>query len=260
MEKRPEIGFASYDRLFPNQDTMPVGGFGNLIALPLQHSARRVGNSVFLDQDVQPYEDQWAYLSTLPRMSAQAVANFVAAAEASGQVLAVRMPVDDENADEPWKMSPSRRPKTKSEAMAIPDSVKVTVADQIYIDRTGLPSAMIAQLVRVAAFQNPEFYRAQAMRLPTFGKPRVVSCAELHPRHIALPRGCFDEAVEVLSEHGAKAELDDQRSEGARCRTRSDSLASFGRSNSAPSTRSQPMILACSRRPQPLAKPLSLPP
>jgi superfamily II DNA or RNA helicase len=73
---------------------------------------------------------------------------------------------------------------------------------------------MIAQLVRVAAFQNPEFYRAQAMRLPTFGKPRVVSCAELHPRHIALPRGCFDEAVEILAEHGAKVELDDHRSEG----------------------------------------------
>ena len=113
MEKRPEIGFASYDRLFPNQDTMPVGGFGNLIALPLQHSARRVGNSVFLDQDLQPYEDQWAFLSTLPRMTAEAVADLVAAAEASGQVLAVRMPVDDEDADEPWKMSPSRRPKAK---------------------------------------------------------------------------------------------------------------------------------------------------
>lgn len=214
MEKRPEIGFGSYDRLFPNQDTMSRGGFGNLIALPLQYNARKVGNSVFLDPDLRPYDDQWAYLSTLPRMSAEAVSAIVAAAEASGQVLAVRMPVDDENADEPWKMSPSRRPRTKPADVVIPQNIKVTVADQVYIDRTGLPSAMIAQLVRVAAFQNPEFYRAQAMRLPTFGKPRVVSCAELHPRHIALPRGCFDEAVEILTEHGAKAELDDHRSDG----------------------------------------------
>lgn len=214
MEKRPEIGFASYDRLFPNQDTMPVGGFGNLIALPLQYFARKDGNSVFLDPDLRPYDDQWAYLSTLPRMPTEAVANIVAAAEASGQVLAVRMPVDDENADEPWKMSPSRRPKAKPAGVVIPDTIKVTVADQIYIDRTGLPPPMIAQLVRVAAFQNPEFYRAQAMRLPAFGKPRVVSCAELHPRHIALPRGCFDEAVEILIEHGAQMELDDQRSDG----------------------------------------------
>jgi len=214
MEKRPEIGFASYDRLFPNQDTMPVGGFGNLIALPLQYFARKDGNSVFLDPDLRPYDDQWAYLSTLPRMPTEAVANIVAAAEASGQVLAVRMPVGDENADEPWKMSPARRPKAKPAGVVIPDTIKVTVGDQVYIDRTGLPPPMIAQLIRVAAFQNPEFYRAQAMRLPTFGKPRVVSCAELHPRHIALPRGCFDEAVEVLTEHGAQAELDDQRSDG----------------------------------------------
>ncbi|MDZ4095679.1 MAG: DEAD/DEAH box helicase family protein, partial [Paracoccaceae bacterium] len=214
MEKRPEIGFASYDRLFPNQDTMPVGGFGNLIALPLQYFARKDGNSVFLDPDLRPYDDQWAYLSTLPRMPTEAVANIVAAAEASGQVLAVRMPVDDENADEPWKMSPSRRPKARPAGVVIPDTIKVTVADQVYIDRTGLPPPMIAQLVRVAAFQNPEFYRAQAMRLPTFGKPRVVSCAELHHRHIALPRGCFDEAVEILTEHGAQMELDDQRSDG----------------------------------------------
>ncbi len=214
MEKRPEIGFASYDRLFPNQDTMPVGGFGNLIALPLQYFARKDGNSVFLDPDLRPYDDQWAYLSTLPRMPTEAVANIVAAAEASGQVLAVRLPVEDENADEPWKMSPSRRPKAKPAGVVIPDTIKVTVGDQVYIDRTGLPPPMIAQLIRVAAFQNPEFYRAQAMRLPTFGKPRVVSCAELHPRHIALPRGCFDEAVEILTEHGAQMELDDQRSDG----------------------------------------------
>ena len=214
MERRPEIGFASYDRLFPNQDTMPIGGFGNLIALPLQHNARREGNSVFLDEDLQPYDDQWAFLSTLPRMSSEEVSKIVAVAEASGQVMAVRMPVDDENADEPWKMTPSRRPNATSQDMAISENIKITVADQVYIDRTGLPATMIAKLVRVAAFQNPEFYRAQAMRLPTFGKPRVVSCAELHPRHIALPRGCLDEVIEILTEHGAKAELDDQRMDG----------------------------------------------
>ena len=59
MERRPEIGFASYDRFFPSQDTMPVGGFGNLIALPLQRRARELGNNVFVDQDLRPYDDQW---------------------------------------------------------------------------------------------------------------------------------------------------------------------------------------------------------
>jgi len=214
MERWPEIGFASYDRLFPNQDIMPLGGFGNLIALPLQHNARKVGNSVFVDADLRPYDDQWAYLSALPRLSAEAVASLVKDAELSGRVLGVRMPVDDEQADEPWKMPPSRRSKPRRLDVSIPQSIKVTIADQIYIDRAELPSAMIAQLVRLAAFQNPEFYRAQAMRLPTFGKPRIVSCAELHPRHIALPRGCFDEAIGFLSDHGAIVDLDDLREDG----------------------------------------------
>jgi superfamily II DNA or RNA helicase len=77
-----------------------------------------------------------------------------------------------------------------------------------------LPSAMTARLMRLAAFQNPEFYRAQSMRLPTFGKPRIISCAELHPRHIGLPRGCLDEAVELIRCEGAEVELDDQRAIG----------------------------------------------
>ena len=216
MERRPEIGFASYDRLFPNQDTMPLGGFGNLIALPLQNTARKAGNSVFVDTDMQPFADQWAYLSSLPRMSAAAVTDLVEAAELYGRVLGVRMPLDNEQADEPWKMSPSRRSTPRRLDVPIAPTIKVTIADQIYVDRSELPSAMIAQLVRLAAFQNPEFYRAQAMRLPTFGKPRIVSCAELHPRHVALPRGCFDEAIGFLSDHGATADLDDLREDGTR--------------------------------------------
>jgi hypothetical protein len=109
MEKRPEIGFTSYDRFFPNQDTMPLGGFGNLIALPLQRKAREIGNSVFVDNELRPYDDQWAYLSSLARLSPDVAFSIADEAELSGRVLSVRMPVDDEHADEPWKMSPSRR-------------------------------------------------------------------------------------------------------------------------------------------------------
>ncbi len=111
MERRPEIGFASYDRFFPSQDTMPVGGFGNLIALPLQRRARELGNSVFIDQDLRPYDDQWAFLAARPRLSAKAAAEIVDDAETRGRILGVRVPVEDEDADEPWRMTPSRRPK-----------------------------------------------------------------------------------------------------------------------------------------------------
>jgi superfamily II DNA or RNA helicase len=214
MEHRPEIGFASYDRFFPSQDTMPIGGFGNLIALPLQRRSREQGNSVFVDTELRPYEDQWAFLSSLPRLSANAASAIVADAETRGRVLGVRMPVEDENADEPWRMTPSRRRVSEPPGVPLPDKVSVVVADQIYVDRTSLPSAMTARLIRLAAFQNPEFYRAQAMRLPTFGKPRIISCAELHARHIGLPRGCFDELVELISAHGAEITLQDHRTAG----------------------------------------------
>ncbi len=214
MEKRPEIGFASYDRFFPNQDTMPLGGFGNLIALPLQRKAREIGNSVFVDKALQPYDDQWAYLSSLPRLSADAVFRIADEAELSGRVLGVRMPVDDDHADEPWKMSPSRRSEPRRIDAAIPQSIGIVVADQIYIDRAEMPPALITQFIRLAAFQNPEFYRAQAMRLPTFGKPRVVSCAELYAQHVALPRGCLDEAIDLVKSHGAVANVDDHREIG----------------------------------------------
>jgi hypothetical protein len=216
MNRRPEIGFKSYDRLFPSQDTMPSGGFGNLIALPLQRHARENGNSVFVDDDLQPYDDQWAFLSCQRRMTSAEVSAMIAKVEAEmpGGATGVCLPVDDENADEPWKMMPSRRRQASLATEPIPERVDVVLGDQVYIDRSGLPSSMIAQLVRIAAFQNPEFYRAQAMRLPTFGKPRIISCAELHPRHVGLPRGCLDEAVELLRLNGAAAQFNDERNFG----------------------------------------------
>jgi superfamily II DNA or RNA helicase len=214
MEKRPEIGFTSYDRFFPSQDTMPAGGFGNLIALPLQKRARETGNSVFIDEHLQPYADQWAFLSSLPRLPADRASRIVDEAELSGRVLGVRMPVEDEHANEPWRMTPSRRSPIRRIEVEVPQTIKIVIADQVYIDRAELPSSLIAQFIRLAAFQNPEFYRAQAMRLPTFGKPRIISCAELHTKHVALPRGCLEEAIELARIHGADVALEDRRGTG----------------------------------------------
>ena len=216
MNRCPEIGFKSYDRLFPSQDTMPSGGFGNLIALPLQRQAREVGNSVFVDDELRPHDDQWAFLSLQRRMTSSEVSTVIAKIEAEmpGGATGVRLPVDDENADEPWKMTPSRRRQASPYKEPMPEHVEVVLGDQVYVDRSGVPSSVVAQLIRIAAFQNPEFYRAQAMRLPTFGKPRIISCAELHPRHVGLPRGCLDEAVELLELNGATAQFKDERNAG----------------------------------------------
>lgn len=216
MEHRPEIGFKSYDRFFPNQDAMPAGGFGNLIALPLARRSRDLGNSVFVDDRLEPYEDQWAFLASLKRMAREDVSALVAQAQESGQLLAVRLPVDDDELEEPWLLPPSRRSKPRPIVGKLPTSVNVTLADGIYVDHADLPPEMVARLLRLAAFQNPEFYRAQAMRLPTFDKPRIISCAHLHPRYIALPRGCLDEAVELLRSNRVRAVVEDRREFGTR--------------------------------------------
>ena len=213
MDRCPDIGFDSYDRFFPSQDTMPVGGFGNLIALPLQSRPRERGNSVFLDENFRPYDDQWAYLSRIRRLSRSELLSAVAEATASGQILGVRLPSTEED-DEPWTALPSRRSKEPVLTADLPSSVEVVLGNQIYVDRTSLPPALVNRIARLAAFQNPEFYTAQAMRLPTFGKPRVISCAELFTRHIALPRGCLNDLRSLLGEAQVAIELRDERQLG----------------------------------------------
>jgi superfamily II DNA or RNA helicase len=210
MERCPDLGFESYDRFFPSQDTMPAGGFGNLIALPLQTGPRQKGNSVFVDDDLRPYEDQWAFLSSVRRMSRVEVAGLVEQASAAGRIVGVRLPLDEDD-EEPWLAPPSRRKAQLPIVGSMPDRIDVVLANQVYIDRSTLPPALVNRLVRLAAFQNPEFYAAQAMRLPTFGKPRVISCAELFAKHIALPRGCLDAALDLLTSNGIRAELRDER-------------------------------------------------
>src|ERR1700730_4251015 len=108
MERCPDLGFESYDRFFPSQDTMPAGGFGNLIALTLQTGPRQKGNSVFVADDLRPYEDQWAFLSSMKRMSRVEVAGLVEQASNAGRIVGVRLPLDDDD-EEPWLAPPSRR-------------------------------------------------------------------------------------------------------------------------------------------------------
>ncbi len=219
MERWPDIGFCSYDRLFPSQDTMPTGGFGNLIALPLQSGPREHGGSVFLDNDLQPYEDQWAYLSSIDPIPRPKVDDLVSAAATAGRVIGVRLPVKEDN-DEPWSRPPSRREPDIPLQGPFPDKIQVVLGSQVYIDRNDLSPAMVNRLIHLAAFQNPEFYAAQAMRRSTYGKPRIVSCAELFPKHIALPRGCLTEVSNLFAKLAISIELRDERVVGDTLDTR----------------------------------------
>ena len=218
MERKPEIGFQSYDRFFPAQDSMTTGGFGSLIALPLQRLPRETGNSLFVDSSFEPYADQWAHMSSLGRMSRADVAAITDEADQQGRVMGVRLPLTDEDA-EPWTAPPSRRTSLPPITDPVPERIHAVLADQIYIARDGLPPGLVNRLIRLAAFQNPSFYSAQSMRRSTFNIPRIIACAELLSHHIALPRGCQDELQELLEEHGIGLDLLDKRNAGNAVRT-----------------------------------------
>ena len=215
MDRRHQLGMDSYDRFFPNQDTMPKGGFGNLIALPLQWMPRQNNNSVFVDADFRPYPDQWKFLSGIQRMNAEPVETLVREAMRTGSVVGVRISLTDQDDEtEPWTMPPSKRRPPKAIEGPFPERVEIVRSNLLYIEKGNLPSAMLNRLLRLAAFQNPEFYKEQAMRLSTFGKPRIISCGQEFAQHVALPRGCLVEAMALLAEHKIKVDLRDERCEG----------------------------------------------
>jgi len=217
MSQRYQLAMDSYDRLFPSQDTMPRGGFGNLIALPLQHGPRQQGNSVFLDEKLTPYPDdeQWPYLASIQRIDPDTVEKMAADATRQGSVIGVRaIDLDDDEAAAPWLLPPSRRQSGPRIAGPLPQRVRAVLAQKLFVEKTGLPSALLNRIKRLAAFQNPEFYKRQGMRLSTARTPRVIACAEDLPQHIGLPRGCQDNLVTLLQEHGVLLDVDDQRVRG----------------------------------------------
>lgn len=214
MEFRPEIGLGSYDRMFPNQDTLPRGGFGNLIALPLQKAARYLGNSVFLNDDLQVIADQWAFLGGLNRISANVISKIASQAERANRIVPVRMPPSEEFSLTPWKASPSRRSSKDVIETSLTEKLDIVFSDKLYIPKTELPPTLRNRILHLAAFQNPEFYKSQAMRLPTYDKPRVIACAEEHAEHIALPRGCLDELKTLLRKNKVRYKIKDLRTPG----------------------------------------------
>ncbi len=219
MERRPDLGFDSYDRFFPNQDTLPQGGFGNLIALPLQKRPREKGNSVFVDSATfQPWDDQWAALASFRRMPRVAAEKIVAEAELAGRVLGVRVveAEDELERERPWEIAPSYSHPERPIEGPLPRALHLVLSDGIYIAKADMPPPLRNRLIRVAAFQNPEFYKAQAMRFPTWEKPRIVSCCRDFPNHIALPRGCLEEVLQLLKKNDIAAEIQDERVAGKR--------------------------------------------
>lgn len=208
MEREGRMSFKSYDRFFPNQDFMPQGGFGNLVALPLQGQARRNGNSVFVDDNFEPYDDQWDYLQQIKKVSSFEVENLL-------YKYGAKEPLGDLSKSKesaPWER-PQPKPMTSSD---FPRSITLVRASGIYIPTDNLSAKVINHLKRIAAFKNPEFYAKIGMHLPVYNLPRIISCSEITDDYLFMPRGCEDSVVDFFQENNVLVSFDDKTTIGCK--------------------------------------------
>ena len=215
MSRHYRLGMESYDRLFPNQDSLPKGGLGNLIALPFQKSAAARGNTLFIDERCEPYPDQWDFLSKASKTSSIQVEKLVTEAKATGRIIEIKVDFDDEiEKQQPWLKLPSGKMRGESVIEGMPDSLEVVLADKVYLRTDVLPSPFLNQVKRLAAFQNPEFYKRQNLRLSTSFVPRVICCAEILENYLTLPRGCLESLFSLAKKHGITINIKDERVTG----------------------------------------------
>ena len=210
METCPNLSFDSYDRLFPNQDILPEGGFGNLIALPLQREARQAGNSSFVDAELNVIEDQWQYLSQIKRLSRQELNKLLLQISPNASLISEQ---DVTDTRPPWGITAKPRPLVLENP---PQQITITLANHIYFELKALPGALSARLRRLASFSNPVFFKTQALRFSTHGIPRFISCARIEQGYLSLPRGCLDDALALLTENNIDVQIDDKRELGTK--------------------------------------------
>lgn len=202
LNKNARMPFSSYDRMFPNQNKMPEGGIGNLIALPFQPKAARLhGGSIFVDENFRKYPDQWAYLSSIKRISHSTLVRL--ADEMTPPVV-----IKPSTPNKPWvrKASPTEADFS--------DPVSITLADRMYIDTQGQSDKALTSIKSIATFRNKKFYQNQNCRLSVYNVPRYICAAEFIDNYLVLPRNCFDEVNDLLTQCGHSPVLTDEREQG----------------------------------------------
>lgn len=213
MDQSGGVSFESYDRLFPTQATIPEGGFGNLIALPFQGKAQKVGNSVFVDDGFVEFPDQWRFLSSITKVSRQKIQEILdSLTEAPLGVLELS---DSKlrKAGELFSDSiiGSLTCADRLTANDFPRTLHIVKSNMLIIEKRGLSVKAQNRLRRLAAFGNPEFYRAQAMHQSVYGKPRIIWCGEEADEYIMLPRGCDEKLIDLAKEFGSVCVIEDKR-------------------------------------------------
>jgi superfamily II DNA or RNA helicase len=210
MRRRHEIQFKSYDRLFPSQDTMPKGGLGNLIALPLQKAAREKANSEFIDENFKSYVDQWAFLATIQKLPQNRLDHLISKLSYGHELGELKIDAAEEK---PWE---TNKPKTGLGKIDFPNRLDIVKANMLFIPKAGISQRALNRIKRLASFKNPMFYRQQAMRLPTYGHPRVISCADETRDYLHLPRGCEPDLLHEIEQLGVDIHVIDRTFEGRR--------------------------------------------
>lgn len=211
--RRPDLPLRSYDRFFPNQDVLPPGGFGNLIALPLQRNLRDLGLTVFLDHGLEPIADQWTHLVGVRRVSAADLRGIIERLDpvrpgAHGSL----SPLEGAIASDDRALDAIPRAVRKG---SFADEVRIVIGRHIEIPTVGMPAELKSALRRLAILPNPLFYERQRLRFSTHNVPRFISCGELHEDRLCLPRGVWEGGRVLLDRAGARIVVEDQREAGA---------------------------------------------
>ena len=194
MTTRAEMDLASYDRLFPAQDFMPKGSFGNLIALPLQGECRKRQTTIFLNpSSLEPYEDQWAFLSALGRLSPNAVSEIAAAIPPIG--------AGPEEAS-------YRRPST-ADSPKPPEKIIANVGPMISIERIGIPPALVSSIKHAASLHNPAYYEKERLRFSTWNTPRFVRSYGETLDTLLVPRGLRPQLEAIVADAGSHLVVSD---------------------------------------------------
>jgi superfamily II DNA or RNA helicase len=207
---RPSMSLRAYDRFFPNQDTMPAGGFGNLIALPLAKGPRPHGNTVFLDDSRNPHVDQWAFLASVCRLTRDQLDR-----ELTRLVPPAPMGFPNSDGAASFSLECDERALDLSCPIVVPNSaegeITIRLDTGVHIPRTALPPAVVASLKRLATFANPTFYEKQRLRFPTYDTPRFIFAGEWHRDRLVLPRGVLNEVQRVIEDAGGTVTVHDVR-------------------------------------------------
>ena len=193
--------FKYYDRMIPAQDALPEGGLGNVIALPLQGLALKDGNSAFVDENWNAYEDQLKVLAGTKRLTRQEIEDYLSLWYSSGNKA-------EDGDDAPWDKD------SKIAASGVTGVVHVVLADRVYLDSSGMSNKVKRQLRRLAVFSNKQYFQNQAMDLPNYDEPRYIYLGSDEGKYIVLPRGLREEVLRRFDEAGVKYEIEDKRTSG----------------------------------------------